>query len=98
MKPGKHTTVQARILKYAQDVAWTFVPIPEAKERRVGFRLAAAKLCDARSTRRIKADSLPVRHRTQTGNVRPPLFFGVARMQKIYRFKGPSVKICIICG
>ena len=37
MKPGEHKTVQARILKYAQDVGWTFVARPEAEERRAGF-------------------------------------------------------------
>ena len=25
MKPGEHKTVQARILKYATDIGWTFV-------------------------------------------------------------------------
>ena len=33
-KLGEHKTVQARILKYAQDVGWTFVPRPEADARR----------------------------------------------------------------
>ena len=36
MKPGEHKTVQARILKYAEAVGWTFVPRKEA-ERRRGF-------------------------------------------------------------
>ncbi len=34
--PGEHKTVQSRILKYAQDIGWTFVPRVEA-ERRRGF-------------------------------------------------------------
>jgi type I restriction enzyme R subunit len=34
--PGEHKTVQARILKYAQDIGWTFVPRAEAEARR-GF-------------------------------------------------------------
>lgn len=34
--PGEHKTVQARILQYAQDIGWTFVPRAEA-ERRRGF-------------------------------------------------------------
>ncbi len=34
--PAEHKTVQARILKYAQEVGWTFVPRAEA-ERRRGF-------------------------------------------------------------
>jgi len=35
-KPSEHKTVQARILSYAQDVGWTFVPRAEAEKRR-GF-------------------------------------------------------------
>ena len=35
-KPGEHKTVQNRILKYAQEIGWTFVPRTEA-ERRRGF-------------------------------------------------------------
>ena len=34
--PGEYKTVQARILAYAQEIGWTFVPRPEAKPRR-GF-------------------------------------------------------------
>ncbi|MEK7717811.1 MAG: HsdR family type I site-specific deoxyribonuclease [Pseudomonadota bacterium] len=34
--PGEHKTVQARILKYAQEIGWTFVSRDEA-ERRRGF-------------------------------------------------------------
>jgi type I restriction enzyme R subunit len=33
---GEHKTVQARILKYAQETGWTYVPRDEA-ERRRGF-------------------------------------------------------------
>ncbi len=33
-KPGEHKTVQARILQYAQEIGWTFVPRPEAENRR----------------------------------------------------------------
>ena len=33
-KPGEHKTVQARILRYAQDIGWTFVPRTEAERRR----------------------------------------------------------------
>jgi len=36
MKPGEHKTVQARILTYAQDIGWNFVPREEAEVRR-GF-------------------------------------------------------------
>jgi type I restriction enzyme R subunit len=35
-KPGEHKTVQARILVYAQEIGWTYVPRGEA-ERRRGF-------------------------------------------------------------
>lgn len=35
-KPTEHKTVQTRILKYAQEIGWTFVPRDEA-ERRRGF-------------------------------------------------------------
>ncbi len=34
--PGEHKTVQARILKYAEEIGWTFVPREEAETRR-GF-------------------------------------------------------------
>jgi type I restriction enzyme R subunit len=34
--PGEHRTVQARILRYAQEIGWTYVPRDEA-ERRRGF-------------------------------------------------------------
>ena len=34
--PSEHKTVQARILKYAQEIGWTYVPRAEA-ERRRGF-------------------------------------------------------------
>ena len=35
-KPGEHKTVQSRILTYAQEIGWTFVPRGEAEMRR-GF-------------------------------------------------------------
>lgn len=35
-KPGEHKTVQARILEYAQNIGWRFVPRAEAEQRR-GF-------------------------------------------------------------
>ena len=34
--PTEHKTVQARILEYAQDIGWTFVPQADAEQRR-GF-------------------------------------------------------------
>ena len=39
--PGEHKTVQPRILKYAQEIGWTYVPRAEA-ERRRGFDPAGA--------------------------------------------------------
>ena len=35
-KPSEHKTVQARILRYTQEIGWRFVPRAEA-ERRRGF-------------------------------------------------------------
>ncbi len=35
-KPGEHKTVQGRILAYAQEIGWTYVPRGEAEKRR-GF-------------------------------------------------------------
>jgi len=37
--PSEHKTVQARILQYAQEIGWTFVPRAEAEARR-GFKAA----------------------------------------------------------
>ena len=34
--PGEHKTVQARLLAYAQEIGWTYVPREEAEKRR-GF-------------------------------------------------------------
>lgn len=39
--PGEHKTVQARILKYAQEIGWAYVPRDEAEQRR-GFDSDAA--------------------------------------------------------
>ena len=49
--PSEHKTVQARILNYAQDIGWTFVPRNEAEQRR-GFD------SDAPSEDRAKGASL----------------------------------------
>ena len=35
-EPGEHKTVQARVLQYAHEVGWTFVPRGETEARR-GF-------------------------------------------------------------
>ena len=36
MQPSEHKTVQARILKYAQEIGWSFVSRDEAERRRGG--------------------------------------------------------------
>ena len=41
MRPGEHKTVQARILKYAEELGWTFVPRKKSEVRR-GFDPEAA--------------------------------------------------------
>ena len=51
MKPGEHKTVQARILKYAQDVGWTFVSRPEAEERRADFPVRQSRQDAGRNAR-----------------------------------------------
>lgn len=43
--PGEHKTVQARIMKYAHEIGWTYVPRAEA-ERRRGFDPPDATLED----------------------------------------------------
>jgi type I restriction enzyme R subunit len=40
--PGEHKTVQARILKYAGEIGWAYVPRSEAEKRR-GFNNSAIK-------------------------------------------------------
>lgn len=40
--PGEHKTVQARVLKYAQEIGWTYVPRDEAGQR-CGFDPAGAR-------------------------------------------------------
>ena len=40
-RPTEHKTVQARIMKYAQEIGWTFVARDEAEKRR-GFNLTGA--------------------------------------------------------
>ena len=44
-KPGEHKTVQSRILTYAQEIGWTYVPRAEAEARR-GFDAAEIKAED----------------------------------------------------
>lgn len=51
--PGEHKTVQTRILAYAQEIGWRFVPRTEVEARR-GFYLNGATPEDC--TRPDKAD------------------------------------------
>jgi len=44
-KPSEHKTVQGRILQYAQEIGWTFVPRAEAEKRR-GFSLAGENIAE----------------------------------------------------
>ncbi|RME36418.1 MAG: hypothetical protein D6794_08520 [Deltaproteobacteria bacterium] len=53
-RPGEHKTVQARILAYAQEIGWTFVPRAEA-ERRRGFDAGAATAEERARSRSISA-------------------------------------------
>ena len=50
-KPGEHKTVQARILQYAQEIGWDFVPRAEAEKRR-GFAASGSPKARAGEVRR----------------------------------------------
>ncbi len=57
-KPTEHKSVQARILKYAEDIGWTFVPQREAEQRR-GFDSSGASSRDkAKNASRFFSDTL----------------------------------------
>ncbi len=57
-KPTENKSVQARILKYAQEIGWTFVPQSEAEQRR-GFDPSGASSRDkARNASRFFTDTL----------------------------------------
>ncbi len=57
-KPTEHKSVQARILKYAQEIGWTFVPQSEAEQRR-GFDSSGASPRDkAKNASRFFTDTL----------------------------------------
>ena len=80
MKPTEHKTVQARILAYAQEVGWTFVPRGEAEKRR-GFRADAenaslyfddllfAKVCEFNPKYREAKGALTRRLRQRPANI-----------------------------
>ena len=79
-KPTEHKTVQARILAYAQEVGWTFVPRGEAEKRR-GFRADAgnaslyfddllfAKVCEFNPKYREAKGALTRRLRQRPANI-----------------------------
>ncbi len=54
--PGEHKTVQARILAYAQEIGWTFVPRAEAESRR-GFDAGGASAEQAPRAHRCSSTS-----------------------------------------
>lgn len=56
-KPGEHKTVQARILEYAQDIGWSFVPRSEAEDRR-GFDNEAASSAEKAARASLYFDDL----------------------------------------
>ncbi len=57
-KPTEHKSVQARILKYAQEIGWSFVPQSEAEERR-GFDPSGASPREkAKNASRFFTDTL----------------------------------------
>ena len=45
--PGEHKTVQTRILAYAQEIGWKYVPRGDAERRRRFFPLRNSLLKDA---------------------------------------------------
>lgn len=63
MKPGEHKTVQARILKYAEEIGWTIVPREEAEARR-GFELQVSPKDRAKNTSLFFNDLLDKKVRT----------------------------------
>ena len=55
--PGEHMTVQSRILQYAQDIGWTFVPRAEAEARR-GFNPEGVTLAERAAKASLYFDDL----------------------------------------
>lgn len=56
-KPGEHKTVQGRILQYAQEIGWTFVPRAEAEARR-GFNPAGGSTAERAARASLYFDDL----------------------------------------
>ena len=75
-KPGEHKTVQARILQYAQEIGWTYVPRAEAESatrfrcrrrhagrpRAPGIAVFSAICCTPRSAPSIRNTKKPKAH------------------------------------
>ena len=55
--PGEHMTVQSRILQYAQDIGWTFVPRAQAEARR-GFNPEGVTLAERAAKASLYFDDL----------------------------------------
>ena len=82
-KPGEHKTVQSRILAYAQEIGWTYVPRAEA-ERRRDFDPAAATLAErARKASLFFGDLLHAQVRAF--NVHELLHFSVPNHGKLWK-------------
>ena len=63
-KPGEHKTVQARIIQYAQDIGWQFVPRAEAEARRGFDRSGATAEQRARNATLFFGDQLQAQVRS----------------------------------
>lgn len=57
-KPTEHKSVQARILKYAQEIGWTFVPQSQAEQRRGFDQTGASPRDKAKNASRFFTDTL----------------------------------------
>ena len=66
MKPNEHKTVQGRILKYAQEIGWTFVPREEAEKRR-GFGPLASQ--DRGRSSEQQRNIPPIEERVRSGSL-----------------------------
>jgi type I restriction enzyme R subunit len=76
--PTEHKTVQSRILSYAQEIGWTYVPRAEAEKRR-GFAPHPNPLPEGEGIKREARDSA---ERAQGAS----LFFGDLLHAKVVEF------------
>ena len=56
-RPTEHKTVQARILGYAQEIDWTYVPCAEA-EWQCGFGARGMEWCSSRENKKASFKAL----------------------------------------